>query len=169
MVLLNHRKNLAKIFQKGLKAMNRTKTANTINAHVEIQNQFVFIFTANEEATNKEVNEETANDDEEEASERVKFLNENEEVQEKEKRIESLDQKIIAVKCEVDNYNLHISKKTGETFERLTHWSCRSRLNIRDINEAKDKVKEMKREIEILEKEVKELREELRERFNYYC
>ena len=68
MVLLNHRKNLAKKFQKGLKAMNRTKTANKINAHVEIQNQFVFIFTANEEATNEEVNEETANEEEEEGN-----------------------------------------------------------------------------------------------------
>lgn len=161
----------------------KTKTTNKINAIVEIQNQFVFVFTRNEEATNEEATNEATTDEEETANEeasevkrhlkRIKFLNENEEVQEKKKRIESLDQKIIKVKCEVDNYNLHISKKTGETFERIAgSWRCSTRLNLRDekeVEEAKEKVKEMKKEIEILEKEVKELREELREKFNYYC
>lgn len=148
MVLLNHRKNLAKKFQKGLKAMNRTKTANKINAHVEIQNQFVFIFTANEE--------------EEEKNEAIKEIA-------KIKRdyllkeIEKTERVINYYKCEVDNYNLHISKKTGEPFQYTTTWRSFTRLNLRDIEEAKKTVREKEKEIDNLENELKELRENLKE------
>lgn len=118
-----------------------TKTANKINAFIEIQNQFVFVFEVNEEV-NKEMNEE----------EREMLC----------KKIESIDQEIREKKCEVDNYNLHISKKTGGTFERLTNWRCSIRLNIQDIEEAKNEVKRMKKEIENLENELKKLRAKIK-------
>lgn len=137
--------------------MNRTKTANKINAHVEIQSQFVFIFTANEATTN----EETANEEEEEneAIKEIAKIKRNYLL----KEIAKTERVINYYKCEVDNYNLHISKKTGEPFQYTTSWRISTRLNLRDIEEAKRTVREKEKEIDNLENELKELRENLKE------
>ena len=167
MVLLNHRKNLAKKFQKGLKAMNRTKTANTINAHVEIQNQFVFIFTANEEATNEEVTATMTEDerlDEEERLDR-EWEETTTELRATEKDIDNIDDKLTELKMCYDNWNLAICKKTGSVYYRTCNWCGGNDIfisdNLEEALESRSIIKEQIDELEEVRERLCNRREEL--------
>lgn len=171
MVLLNHRKNLAKKFQKGLKAMNRTKTANKINAVVEIQNQFVFIFTANEEATNKEENEVEAMTEDERLDEEERLDREWEETTAEREatitKINTIDNKLIDLKMCYDNWNLAICKKTGSLYYRTCNWCGGNDIFITDnLEEALENRNIIKEQIDELEEQREQLCNKVEELMN---
>ena len=138
--------------------MNRTKTANTINAHVEIQNQFVFIFTANEEATNKEVTATMTEDERLDEEERLDREWE-ETTAEREAtitKINTIDNKLIDLKMCYDNWNLAICKKTGSVYYRTCNWCGGNDIFISDnLEEALENRSIIKEQIDELE-EVRE-------------
>ena len=140
--------------------MNRTKTANKINAVVEIQNQFVFIFTANEEAANKEENEVEAMTEDERLDEEERLDREWEETTTErratEKDIDNIDDKLTELKMCYDNWNLAICKKTGSVYYRTCNWCGGNDIFISDnLEEALENRSIIKEQIDELE-EVRE-------------
>lgn len=140
--------------------MFKAKTANKTNAHVEIQSQFVFIFTVNEEVTNKEVNEVEAMTDDERLDEEERLDREWEETTTErratEKDIDNIDDKLTKLKMCYDNWNLAICKKTGSVYYRTCNWCGGNDIFITDnLEEALENRSIIKEQIDKLE-EVRE-------------